>query len=579
MNAAEIGQMSPSAKKKLLVTLQAREIARCAESFSYFLFNYVVTKDEHDHNKPVKRVPDKAALRFIADEMQHGEDIQCFAKSRQLMISWLLCAKAVWMALYHPHSRTCFQSKKLEDAAGMIYDTSPNVARASFIMAHLPKWMQVCLCEDNSGKRTTQPYSLDQRTFSYGSIKLPNGAMVEALAQGAAQIESKVPSFLISDESTLQEEWKSAWSAAMPCITGGGRAIAVATMRLPSDYGDEIAPCDEVDHDGVMRGVARFRTKSGWAGIRLHYTSDPDKDPATDAGREWFAEATERMPGGYEGVDWQQHMEINPESQSGERCIPYWSQIKDDVVIDDLPYEQVSLWALWAGADYGMRNPSVLLYGATDYHGTLYIVDEHAAPGGDVKAMAAQTARFGRKHSEKGGVAGLAEMWKSHPLFHRIASTAQMDSTVWANNQNQPTGGLTSVAQLFTMHGVHFQPAKQRGQEADDLALNRLHDLWGGYDNEPYVPRLLICRRCTGLLSAIPRLSYQEWNKVAQDSNDLKKKMKGGIGLDYFDALKHALVSLPSSPGSSRPSAPPMSFEWLRNRHLRDQRGNRNARS
>ena len=570
--------MNASEKKRQLEALRYREVIRCSKDFEYWLFKWVRTTDPHDKASPIKPMPDRDSLRFLAREFQHGPDILFIAKSRQLMVSWLLSARAVWEILYHPHAWVCFQSKKEEDAAGMLYDTIPSKARASFIMSNLPVWMQVCAKQEGDEIRFV-PYYMDVKTFSFGSITLPNGAMAQALAQGAAQIEGKVPSLFISDESTLQDEWADSWAAAMPCLSGGGRAIAVATMRLPSAYGEEIAPCDDVEPDGVMRGVARFTSARGGAGIRVHYSSDPDKDPLTEQGAKWFGEEILKQRGGYDGVDWQQHMEINPQSLSGERCIPYWDQIKDEVVIDDLPYEQVSLWALWSGADYGMRNPSVLLYGAADYHGNLYVLDEHAAPGGDVKAIREQTGRFGVQHSGVAGVAGLAEMWKAHPMFHRINGQIQMDSTIWRNDQNAGAGGLTNVAQLFTMHGVHLQPSKQRGQDADDLTLNRLHDLWGGWDAEPYTPRLFICRRCTGLIKAIPRLAYQEWNKVAQGSNDLKKTMKGGVGLDYFDALKHAMVNLPQGPGATRAAPPPMSFVWLRNRVLRERSTNKRARS
>ena len=548
-----LGQMAHKEKLELLRVLHEREVTRCAESFEHFFMHWVRTKDEHDAINPVKRVPNKPYLSFVAREFQHGPEVQYYAKSRQLMVSWLLCAFAVWKAQFQPHALVLFQSKKLEDAARMVFDTTPNIARCSFIMAHLPKWLQVCIAVEGEN-RVLVPFSIDQKTFSYGSVKFPNGAMIEALAQGASQVEGKVPALIISDESSLQEEWAESWAAAMPCIAGGGRAVAVATMRLPSQYGEEIAPCDDVDPDSEMRGVARFKTARGGSGVRLHYSADPDKDPRREKGRAWFANETVRMRGGFEGNEWQQHMEINPQSVSGQKCIPYWSKIEDRVVIDDIPYEQAALWALGGGADYGTRNPTVLLICAVDFHGNLYVVDEVAAPGMTVQEIPGIT---------KGGVAGIAQLWHRHPLFQRINGKVQMDPTTEAKTQNIASG-LTSVSQLFREEGIYLQPASARGTEADDLTLNRLHQWWAGFEEPDWAPQFFICKRCTGLIQILRIARYADWSSATQDVNNLKPKMRGCVGMDYFDALKHWVCSLPQGPARTRAAAPQFSFQWLR---------------
>ncbi len=561
-NKDQLAQLTDKQKEKLLEALWAREVARCAESFEYFLFKHVRTKDEHDAKDPLKPVPDKAYLRFLAHEFQHGPDIIYVAKSRQLMVSWLLAALATWKVLYQPFARVCFQSKKLEDAAQMVFDTSPLVARASFIMANLPERMRVCVAMEN-GQRKTKPYTLDNKVFSYGNVKLPHGALLEALAQGAAQVEGKVPTLFISDESSLQDEWRASWAAMRPCVSNGGRAIAVATMRMPSAFGDEIAPSWDVAPDGELRGVARFTTASGGAGLRVHYSADPAKDPQTEDGAEWFTRKVGAMIGGFDGSEWQQHMEINPQSLSGELVFKQWGKVKDAVVVDDIPYDVAARWKLGGGADYGMRNPTVVLYCGVDYHGDLYVLDEQAAPGQDVD-----------------GIKGLSDMILRHPLWWRVNGIVQMDPTAWSNTQNQRSGGVTSPAAMFQANGVSFQPAKLRGQEADDVTIARLHEAWGGSDDPDWRPKLFICRRCKGLLEALPRLRYQDWSPALQGDNDLKKKMRGGVGLDYWDALKHWIVSMPvNTVSTGKPPPPPMSFDYLRNMVLKKGRESARARS
>lgn len=549
--------------------LRAREILRCKKSFPYFLFKYVKTKDQHTPLNPIKPFPRKKYLEVLAREFQHGPDVQYVAKSRQLLVSWLMCAKTVWRIQFYAHSEVFFQSKKEGDAAAMIYDTTPQAARMSFIMVSLPDWLQICLVKDGDEEKIV-PYPLDQRTFTYGRIMLPNGSMCQALAQGAAQVEGKVPSEFFGDEASLQEEWRASQAALVPCIANGGRAIIVGTMRMPSDFGYEISTAADVNPDSEMRGIARFKSRSGIASIRVHYSADPEKDPQTEQGREWFMRETATMPGGYDGVEWQQHMEINPLSVTGQRCIPYWNEIKNRVVIDDLPVEQVALWKLGSGADYGTRNPTVLLLFAIDYHGNAYAFDEIAAPGLTVHELPGV---------DKGGIAGLAQLFKQHPLFYRVNGSIQMDPTTEAKNQNQDVGGLTSVAQMFGQHGVFFQPAKARGTEADDLTLNWLHERWAGYDQPDWAPQFFITRRCAGLIRILAKAEYADWSPLAQQSNDLKPKMRGGVDMDYFDALKHWVVSLPQGPVRVKASAPPMSFAWLQRLALRESKKNDGVRN
>ena len=532
MAAVDTSRLSAADKRRLVASLHEREIERCAASFEHFFLTYVKTKDEHDRTRPVKSIPDKAYLRFLAREFQHGPDVIYVAKSRQLMVSWVLSALTVWTILFRPHSLVCFQSKKEDDAASMLYKDGPGVGRASFIMANLPEWLQICVVMDTEGNKRNVRYPLNQQTFSYGQITMPNGSQAVALAQGAAQVESKVPTLFISDESSLQDEWRASWAAAMPCVDGGGRALAVATMRLPSAYGDEIAPCDDVDPDDTMRGIARFTTAGGGYGLRVHYSADPMKDPATEEGAKWYASATVRMPQGALGADWQAHYEISPAAIAGTRVVPYWDAIEEKVRLPRqlLPEARVRSMRIDAGFDYGARNDSVLLVFANDYEGNRYAVWEMCVPGNEV-----------------GGIAGLAKLMRACPYFAQVNGRIQADPTIWNKDQNT-TSGLISKAQIFEQHGVRMVKARTNGREADDIFVNRLHgSYFAGYDEPGFIPRLFISEDCPALLRCMGRLRYADFKGAAAELNAHKEQIIGK-GVDPFDAAKYAEVAAPAPP-------------------------------
>ncbi len=335
---------------------------KCAEDPVYFLFNsrgWVKTKDEHDSRAPLKPFPDLSYLRITIRYMNNPDHkLLYIAKSRQLMVSWLLSAYALWTLKFRPYSTILFQSKKLDDAAPMVYQKAPQMARASLMEYNLPEWLKVVRMPDGSYERFDV-----ENGGSYGHIVAPNGSQILALAQGASQVESKVPTLFLNDEASLQDEWASAQAAAQPAIDGDARGITVGTMRLPSDYGEAIAPSWDVDPDALQRGMSEFRTPEGVKGLRIHYTADPNKDPETDIGAAWRRGQLETgaYKGGERGWRWQQHMEINPQSRAGQLVLPKFRDGESQIVIPSKSFGAMWNWSFDAGLDWGVRNHAVLL--------------------------------------------------------------------------------------------------------------------------------------------------------------------------------------------------------------------------
>jgi len=185
-------------------------------SLEKFAF-YIQTKDEHKHGdestRPFPLREDKPYIWDVLDTFLI-EKLILIEKSRQLMISWICCLYALWMAKYQKNRMIFIQSKKEESAANLVFNTEANVARISFMEANLPKELQ------------------SKVTWSYGkAIFSETGSVVWGIPEGADQIRSYVPSLLISDEAAFQPEFESAMNAARPCIDGGGQVICVSTAK------------------------------------------------------------------------------------------------------------------------------------------------------------------------------------------------------------------------------------------------------------------------------------------------------------------------------------------------------------
>ena len=189
---------------------------------------YVRTKDEHDEETPVKLFPDKPHCRYILNLLfERAQSIYFIAKSRQIMLTWLCCSYALWLAKRHPHRLIFLQSKKEEDAANLVFNGGKSgknwhTARISFIEKHLPLWLQDPDIE-----------------ASYGKLIFPNGSKIWGVPEGGDMIRSYTPSLVISDEAAFQPEFGSAFTAMLPVAKQGGMLIAISSAN-PGVFGDTV---------------------------------------------------------------------------------------------------------------------------------------------------------------------------------------------------------------------------------------------------------------------------------------------------------------------------------------------------
>ncbi len=182
-------------------------------------FQHVWTKDEHDAENPVKPYPIKEkALRLLIHRFS-TMPMLWVVKSRQLMVTWTVCAYLLWAAKRHPYRLIFAQSKKEADAANLVFNGGKSgkdwfQARISFIEKHLPPWLQ------DEGIQA-----------SYAQLVFPNGSKIWGIPEGPDIIRSYTASVLFSDEAAFQPSFEAAYTAALPMIKGGGQFIAVSSAN------------------------------------------------------------------------------------------------------------------------------------------------------------------------------------------------------------------------------------------------------------------------------------------------------------------------------------------------------------
>mgnify|MGYP001596015385 CR=1 FL=1 len=183
-----------------------------------FWLGWVVTRDEADTEHSVKPFP--IHLAYIRELWRQLATNQCvaIAKSRQMLVSWVVAAFCVWWARFKPHQAVFWQTQKWQDATGMVCQAEGGFpGRCQFIERNLPPWMQLSIKEQE------------------GALTYPNGSLIQALAGGADQVRGKVASVIVEDEFARQEEATGVWTTVAPLVQKGCKVIVVSTPNGSSN--------------------------------------------------------------------------------------------------------------------------------------------------------------------------------------------------------------------------------------------------------------------------------------------------------------------------------------------------------
>lgn len=208
--------VTPAEKEAIQVLIWQVAWVECGESLRKFA-EYVVTKDEHAHGdfsvRPFPSPEEKPYVWEILDTVER-ESLVAIEKSRQIMVTWMMCLYCLWAAKFKKNRLVFIQSKKEEDAANLVFNTEWITARISFMEYNLPEQL----------KSEIHP-SYGQLTF------LDSGSKIWGIPEGGEKIRSYTPSVIFSDEFAYQPEAEEAWIAAQPAIRGGGKFICASSAK------------------------------------------------------------------------------------------------------------------------------------------------------------------------------------------------------------------------------------------------------------------------------------------------------------------------------------------------------------
>lgn len=208
--------LNASEQKAAFRALQEEVLRRCTTDGLFFL-RFVKTRDEVDPDNTVKPFPTHLDyLRALWTEFERYQKV-IVAKSRQMIVSWAVCAFAVWWARRRPNQLVLLQTQNWPDAVKLVSVAGGDrdaayLGRCQFIERNMPPFLRVRIREQE------------------GQISYPDiGSVIESLPGGADKIRGKVPSLIVLDEYAMHEEGWGEWGAIAPLVQGASKLIIVST--------------------------------------------------------------------------------------------------------------------------------------------------------------------------------------------------------------------------------------------------------------------------------------------------------------------------------------------------------------
>ena len=228
---------------------QISEIVKCGRDPAYFFNNYVKIQHPTKGTIPFKTFPfqDQCVKDFIDNRFT------IVVKGRQLGLSTLVAAYAVWLALFQKDKNILIIATKLQVAQNFI-------KKSKTIINNLPAWLVLPTVTANN-KQLVE--------FSHGST-------IKAIPTSEDAGRSEALSLLIVDEAAFVRDFDTLWTGLYPTLTTGGRAILLST---PNGVGGQYYKL----YKDAEAGLNEFKP------IKLNWDVHPERDQA------WFDKETRNL--------------------------------------------------------------------------------------------------------------------------------------------------------------------------------------------------------------------------------------------------------------------------------------------
>lgn len=216
-------------------TQEFQEILKCRMSPAYFINNYCSLRSSNEGKQAF------ALYKYQEIVLQHflTHPFNIILKCRQMGLSWLVAAYALWLCLFYEDKRVLMISIKDVTAKALL-------KKVKVLYRSLPEFLQFEVTENNTSR-----------------FCLCTGGEMESVPSSEEAGRSDALSLLVMDEAAFIRHIQRIWQSAYPTLSTGGSAIVLST---PNGLGNFYADLWQKS----VEGSSLFNP------IRLHWWYRPD---------------------------------------------------------------------------------------------------------------------------------------------------------------------------------------------------------------------------------------------------------------------------------------------------------------
>ena len=228
---------------------QIAEIVKCGKDPVYFMNKYLKIQHPLRGLIPFKTYPFQDDC--VSEFNEHRFNI--VLKSRQLGLSTLVAAYAVWQAVFYKEKNILIIATKLAVAQNFI-------RKVKTYIKSMPNWLLVPTIVANNKQQ----------------VEFSNGSQIKAVPTSEDAGRSEALSLLIVDEAAFVRNFDELWMGLYPTLSTGGRAILLST---PNGVGGQY-------HEIYTKAE---RKENKFNPVKLMWDVHPER------GDEWFEKETKNM--------------------------------------------------------------------------------------------------------------------------------------------------------------------------------------------------------------------------------------------------------------------------------------------
>lgn len=369
-------------EKELLRLLELQQRDKAKTDCRCFVENYVMIEDRDSQELAVPFSlwdGQRKALQAFIDNR-----LNIVLKARQLGLTWLALAYAVWCLVFNPGYQVVALSRKEEDAKEL-------VRRVVFVLRHLPGWL---IQEDTKDNKALNCLKWTATTMSV-SILHKETSIFNSFSAAPDSGRSFTANLVILDEWAFQQWAREIWAAAYPTINRptGGKVIGLSTAKRQTLF-------EEIWRK-ARKKINTFNT------VFLSWRTDPRR---TD---EWYDQTKKDLPNSYKA----EYPNTPEEAFEAAEGVAFPEFSEDIHVIE--PFQIPSWWSKWRSCDNGYTDPFAWYWFAVDEDGKVYIYREYTREPKDDKVSYSDQARKVIELTSKEHVSYTItghDAWSKHPL-------------------------------------------------------------------------------------------------------------------------------------------------------------------